>query len=209
MTALIWDLDGTLLDSYEAILDGIAETYDHYGLPFDRTSIRSYILQHSVQDLLDKAAAQYGLDAGEINAFRAQSLQEKNARIQLMEGAAEILAWAQDQGLDQFVYTHKGPNAYPILTELGIVDYFREIITTANGFARKPHPEAVDYLVDKYKLDRRQTYYIGDRTLDVDLADKSGIHSINFCDYKPDFNQKIKKLADIRQLLTHEKAGYD
>ena len=33
--AFIWDLDGTLLDSYEAILDGIAETYAHYSIDFD------------------------------------------------------------------------------------------------------------------------------------------------------------------------------
>lgn len=32
--ALIWDLDGTLLDSYDAILAGIKETYSHYGLFF-------------------------------------------------------------------------------------------------------------------------------------------------------------------------------
>ncbi len=29
----IWDLDGTLLDSYEAILAGIQETYQEYVLP--------------------------------------------------------------------------------------------------------------------------------------------------------------------------------
>ena len=33
--AFIWDLDGTLLDSYDAILAGIEETYTHYGLDFD------------------------------------------------------------------------------------------------------------------------------------------------------------------------------
>ena len=46
--AFIWDLDGTLLDSYDAILAGIEETYTHYGLDFDREVIRAYILQHSV-----------------------------------------------------------------------------------------------------------------------------------------------------------------
>ena len=96
MTALIWDLDGTLLDSYEAILDGLEETYAHYGLAFDRSQVRSYILQHSVQDLLERTAAQHGLDAAEMNTLRAQSLQEKNARIQLMDGAREILTWARD-----------------------------------------------------------------------------------------------------------------
>ena len=50
--AFIWDLDGTLLDSYDAILAGIEETYTHYGLDFDRASIHSYILKNSVQKLL-------------------------------------------------------------------------------------------------------------------------------------------------------------
>ena len=40
-TAFIWDLDGTLLDSYDAILAGIEETYAHYGLDFDREGIHS------------------------------------------------------------------------------------------------------------------------------------------------------------------------
>ena len=42
--AFIWDLDGTLLDSYDAILAGIEETYTHYGLDFDLENGSS--LQH-------------------------------------------------------------------------------------------------------------------------------------------------------------------
>ena len=38
--AFIWDLDGTLLDSYDAILAGLEETYATYQLPFDRASIK-------------------------------------------------------------------------------------------------------------------------------------------------------------------------
>ena len=40
--AFIWDLDGTLLDSYEAILDGIAETYTYYSLDFDREAVHAF-----------------------------------------------------------------------------------------------------------------------------------------------------------------------
>ena len=147
--AFIWDLDGTLLDSYDAILAGIEETYAHYGLDFDRASIHSYILKHSVQKLLEEVASEKDLDAAEMNVFRGASLKEKNAQVYLMEGAAEILAWAKEQGIAQFVYTHKGLNAHQILQDLGIHDYFTEIITTANGFERKPHPEGVDYLLKK------------------------------------------------------------
>jgi beta-phosphoglucomutase-like phosphatase (HAD superfamily) len=54
--AFIWDLDGTLLDSYEAILDGIAETYAHYSIDFDREAVYAFILNQSVQALLEEVA---------------------------------------------------------------------------------------------------------------------------------------------------------
>ena len=204
--AFIWDLDGTLLDSYEAILDGIAETYAHYSLGFDREAVHSFILQQSVQALLEEVAREHGLDAEEMNRYRASSLREKNAQVHLMLGARDILAWAKEEGIVQFVYTHKGKNAYPILEDLGVLSYFQEVVTTDNGFRRKPDPEGVDYLVDKYQLDRSETYYIGDRTLDVDLADNAGIVSINFLDYKPDVNHAIRHLDDIRLYFEEEKS---
>ena len=53
-TAFIWDLDGTLLDSYEAILAGIEETFAQFDIPYDKAEVRAFILQTSVQDLLEK-----------------------------------------------------------------------------------------------------------------------------------------------------------
>lgn len=50
--AFIWDLDGTLLDSYEAILAGLEETFSQFSIPYDKEKVRSYILKYSVQDLI-------------------------------------------------------------------------------------------------------------------------------------------------------------
>ena len=60
--------------------------------------------------------------------------------------------------------------------------------------------------MDKYQLDPSETYYIGDRTLDVDLADNAEIGSINFLDYKPDVNHAIQRLDDIRFYFEEEKS---
>ena len=200
-TAFIWDLDGTLLDSYEAILSGIEETFAQFSIPYDKEKMREFILKFSVQDLLEQVAEERNLDAEVLNQVRAQSLSEKNAQVVLMPGAREVLAWADEAGIQQFVYTHKGKNAYQILADLEILDYFTEIVTTANGFARKPDPEGVNYLVEKYQLDKTSTYYIGDRTLDVDVAFNSGIQSINFCDDRPNINHKIDYLLEIKQII--------
>ena len=199
-TAFIWDLDGTLLDSYEAILSGIEETYAQLSIPFDKEKVRAFILKYSVQDLLVQVAEERGLDVDRLNQVRAQSLAEKNAQVIWMPGAREVLAWANQKGIQQFVYTHKGDNALTILRDLGLDVYFTEILTSQSGFARKPSPEAAIYLLDKYGLNPQQTYYIGDRTLDIEFAQNSGIQSINFLASPATCNQQIEHLEDISSL---------
>lgn len=203
--AFIWDLDGTLLDSYDAILAGLEETYASYQLPFDRASIKDYILKHSVQDLLVEVAAEHQLDVTDLNLRRAESLAEKNAQVLLMEGARDVLSWAKDAGIEQFVYTHKGENALVILRDLGLEFFFTEILTSQSGFARKPNPEAAIYLMKKYGLHPEKIYYIGDRSLDIDFARNSQIQSINFLTSDYEGNHQMKTLRDIPSVLSLEK----
>ena len=203
--AFIWDLDGTLLDSYDAILAGLEETYAYYQLPFDRASIKDYILKYSVQDLLVVVAEEHQLDVTDLNQRRAESLAEKNAQVVLMEGARDVLSWAKDAGIEQFVYTHKGENALVILRDLDLESFFTEILTSQSGFARKPDPEAAMYLIEKYGLHPEKIYYIGDRSLDIDFARNSQIQSINFLTSDYEGNHQMKTLRDIPSVLSLEK----
>ena len=203
--AFIWDLDGTLLDSYDAILAGLEETYATYQLPFDRASIKDYILKHSVQDLLVAVAEEYHLDVTDLNRRRAESLAEKNAQVLLMDGARDVLSWGQEAGIEQFVYTHKGENAFVILRDLGLESFFTEILTSQSGFARKPDPDAAMYLIEKYGLHPEKIYYIGDRSLDIDFARNSQIQSINFLTSDYQGNHQMKTLRDIPSVLSLEK----
>ncbi|RXX22298.1 HAD family hydrolase [Streptococcus oralis] len=203
-TAFIWDLDGTLLDSYEAILSGIEETFCQFSILYDKEKVRDFILKYSVQDLLEKVAEDRNLDVEVLNQVRAQSLAEKNAQVVLKPGAREVLNWADQVGIRNFVYTHKGDNAFTILKDLGLESYFTEILTSQSGFSRKPSPEAATYLLDKYELNPRTTYYMGDRTLDVEFAQNSGIQSINFLESSYEGNQRIQALADIPYIFEDE-----
>ena len=204
-TSFIWDLDGTLLDSYEAILSEIEETFAQFSIPYDKEKVREFILKYSVQDLLVQVAEERKLDVEVLNQVRAQSLTEKNAQVVLMPGAREVLSWADQVGIQQFVYTHKGDNALTILRDLGLESYFTEILTSQSGFARKPSPEAAIYLLDKYQLNPDNTYYIGDRTLDVEFAQNSGIQSINFLESTYEGNHRIQALADISRFFKAER----
>ena len=59
MTAFIWDLDGTLIDSYEAIMEALEATYRAFDFQdWDKEAIHAYILKESVGQLLEKKAGE-------------------------------------------------------------------------------------------------------------------------------------------------------
>ncbi|MFR4204889.1 MAG: HAD family hydrolase [Lactococcus lactis] len=195
MTTFIWDLDGTLIDSYEVFLEALSESFANFNLPFDRETVYNFIKGQSVNALLKEQPVPFQ----EIKEDFTTNSTAKNDEIKLMVGAKAVLDWTQKEKIQNFIYTHKGKNAYDLLNQLEIFPYFLEIVTSENGFKRKPHPEAINYLLEKYKLNPEETYYIGDRILDIEAAHNSGIHSINFLSAKN--SQQINKLTDIIQIF--------
>jgi HAD superfamily hydrolase (TIGR01549 family) len=195
MTTFIWDLDGTLIDSYEVFLEALSESFANFNLPFDRETVYNFIKGQSVNALLKEQPVPFQ----EIKEDFTTNSTAKNDEIKLMVGAKAVLDWTQKEKIQNFIYTHKGKNAYDLLNQLEISPYFLEIVTSENGFKRKPHPEAINYLLEKYKLKPEETYYIGDRILDIEAAHNSGIYSINFLSAKN--SQQINKLTDIIQIF--------
>lgn len=121
-----------------------------------------------------------------------------------MEVALDILRWTEIKGIANFIYTHKSDNALGLIEKLGIRGYFTDIVTSSSGFLRKPNSEGLNYLIDKYHLSLENTYYIGDRSLDVEVANNTGIISINLT--KPDSksNINISKLTDIIEITRND-----
>lgn len=199
--AFIWDLDGTLIDSYEAIMEALEVVYAKYDLPFEPVAIRDFILAESVGALLDRVSSQYGLEAMSLKADFTAQQEKRDHLISLLPHARQALLWTQSKGIKNFMYTHKGQTTNQVLADLGIDGFFTEVLTAVSGFKRKPDPEAIDYLVDKYGLDREETYYIGDRKLDLEVAIRAGIKSINLTQSQSPINQPIKDLSEIRGLF--------
>lgn len=199
-TTFIWDFDGTLVESYTAILKALECLYNQQAWPFDAQTVSTQILDTSVGQLLEELADAYGGDARLLKARFMAEQEKRDHLIVLMPHAEEVLAQTASQGVHHFIYTHKGATTASVLVRLGIDQYFTQVVTAADGFARKPDPEAVNYLIDKYSLDRAKTYYIGDRSLDRDCALAAGITSINLTLPNSPGNTKISSLLDILDL---------
>ena len=119
------------------------------------------------------------------------------------KAAEETLERLRREGAVHFVYTHRGSSSESILERLGILDCFREVVTSLYGFAAKPSGEGVRYLLDKYGLDPAETWYVGDRTLDVYCAKDAAVRALLFL--APDScvsptGQEDRIIRDLREI---------
>lgn len=175
MTALIWDLDGTLLDSYKIIVPSTVETLGEYGVFMDAGEVHKYLIENSVKALFTKTAAERGLDAEELWRRYQVISTARDGEVTLTPGARETLEALSKLDTASFVYTHKGETARAVLDRLGIGKYFKFVLTAAMGLPRKPAPDGINWLIERFSLDRCRTFYIGDRRIDVECAESSGV----------------------------------
>ena len=172
MKALIWDLDGTLNDSYPRMVDCLYRVCKDFFIDTDKASINQYITQYSIGEWLSEYETNRDLMHAAFQAY----LEESEIPVPLIKDALAALQWGKEHGYAQFIYTHSPSTIKQRLESLQITSFFTEVITIDNGFAPKPNPQAYHYLNDKYHFDT--AYYIGDRTLDMDFAVNSGIKGV-------------------------------
>lgn len=172
---IIFDLDGTLVDSRDGIVAGMNFALQEVGLKVKSADeIGSYI-GTGVDDLVRKS-----LGAGNESLFeQTKTIFERyrldnpdNAR--LYPGVKEMLE--HFKGKRKIIITNrKREFAEPTMKSLGIYDYFEDIVGADDVACMKPSPCPLDYAMSKFKMDREKTMIVGDMYVDVLAGKKAGI----------------------------------
>ena len=124
-----------------------------------------------------------------------------------MKHAKEILEYLKSSGVNNYVYTHRGITTDTVLKNIDLYDYFIDFVTSLDDFKRKPDPEGLEYLINKYHLDKNHAYYVGDRKLDIECASNASIKSIMFIKpYSPGKptgkeDYVIRDLLEIKEII--------
>ena len=174
----IWDLDGTLLDSYGAIVSSLVTVARECGAHDSYEKIMKAVKLGAVSTYLKELGAEYGREYPLLYQRYREISHEKLEEITLIPGARETLEGLAGRGAKHYVYTHRGKSTESLLKRLALADYFGEIITFEQGFQPKPSGEGVAYLVQKHGLEKADTAYVGDRLLDVRCAKNAGVKAI-------------------------------
>lgn len=210
MSNYIFDVDGTLLDSYNGILESVMEVLNNNGYKMDKNLALEYILKYSVRDLLLKIEKENNI------SFKKTILEYKESRIKtqsnykFMPNALLMIDELSKMESKLFIFTHKGEYINQILKDYKIENKFIEVIHAFGpNFTRKPSSDSLNYLIDKYGLDKNETYYVGDRPIDIECANNSGIKSIfynsNNMDLLHNPTFRIKDLDEIIKIEEGQK----
>ena len=173
-----WDFDGTLLDSYPAMVRAFAAAAADYGVavPADR-ALR--LMKENLRHCCEVIGGENGIHADElIAAFRRHEQGELAQGLPPVAGIPETLEALYQRGVKHYVATHRDLQCRALLEKAGLGRYFSGYVTQEDGLPRKPAPDMLEHLMQKHSLDPEACVMIGDRPLDTEAGMNAGILSV-------------------------------
>ena len=171
--AAVFDLDGTLIDSTDAIVESFMHTFDVLEMP---RPPRDAVVK-SIGFTLEQQFEQFAtIDANECaRVYREYYATICCEKTFLLPGAAKSLRRFADAGITLgFASSKRRHFCEVILEHLGVLDYFATRLGPEDITHPKPHPEAVARSAEMQGVTPRELYFIGDTSFDVLAARAAG-----------------------------------
>ena len=206
---ILYDLDGTLVDTRRDIINSVRHALKTLGGP--------ELTDDEIKDCVGT-----GLHALIKQAFRTEDekLADRGSKLyrehykkhmldhtHLYAGAREFLEHFKDR--KQAVITNK-PNPYSsqILEALGVASYFIAILAGDNDLPFKPDPAAICHLMEETGVTVEEVLFVGDSPIDVQAARNAGVEVVTLShgfaseatlrEAKPD--HIVRDFAELRRL---------
>lgn len=179
MDLVIFDLDGTLIDSKLDLANAVNAARAHLGLPpIENELVYSYV-GDGAPVLIRRAL---GPEAGEEQIAKALQFFYDYYREHMLDhthlypGVREALDQLRQEGVKMAVLTNKPVRFSQALVEgLGLGGHFFRVYGGNSFEQKKPHPEGVEKLIAESGAARERTLMVGDSAVDVRTARNAGI----------------------------------
>jgi HAD superfamily hydrolase (TIGR01509 family) len=201
---IIWDVDGTLFDTYPAIAGAFRDALLTFGNDVGQETILS-LAKLSLDCCLETLAAECHLKEEALaRAFDAQYTKVTFADQPPFPGAKAVCESILAAGGRNVIVTHRGREGTAGLLEAhGMAPLFAGWITRDDGHPRKPDPAAFEAALRAYDLSRAETLAVGDREIDVLAGKAAGLRTCLFRgeDARTEADLSIHQLDDLLRYL--------
>ncbi len=180
--AIIFDLDGTLLNTLEDLQDSVNYAMGKKGYPKRSLEEVRCFVGNGVEKLIMRAVPEGTSKEDTLQALeifkRHYSVNSKN-KTKPYDRIKELLAALKQQGFKMAIVSNKFDAAVKELNR----EFFAEYIECAYGecesIRKKPNPDAVYKALEDLKVTKEQAVYVGDSDVDILTAKNSGLDCIS------------------------------
>lgn len=181
--AVVFDLDGTLIDSIPAVTEATNRVLADLGRPPLATAAVREMVGHGARATLVRALAASGggeRDEGLVSRcmerYLDAYLDDPAAATVIYPGVLEVLEDLTAAGVPLGICTNKpGPTTRPVLAALGLARYFKAVVTADDTPHRKPDGRHLLETLAAMEAAPACAAYVGDSETDVEAGRNAGL----------------------------------
>lgn len=182
-STVIFDLDGTLLDTLDDLWTAVNAALSAYGLPLrTREEVRAFV-GNGIAKLIERAVGDKNHPnlSGVLQAFKEYYGAHCKDKTLPYDGIMPLLEGLKARGVKTAVVSNKADFAVKVLAE----EYFQGLLSAAvgedeaAGIRKKPAPDSLLAVMEQLGADKASTVYVGDSEVDIQTAQNAGVPCIS------------------------------
>ena len=180
--AIIFDLDGTLLNTLEDLMDSVNFALRQFRMPERSLEQIRRSVGNGVRRLMELSVPErlQNPEFEEVfQAFQTHYTEHCNDKTQLYPGIDLLLQRLKARGVKMAIVSNKYHEAVQELKEMYFKEYLSVAIGEKEGVRKKPAPDTVIEALRELEITKEQAVYVGDSDVDLKTAANSGMDCLS------------------------------
>lgn len=172
---ILFDLDGTLIDSTEAILESFHNSYRLHERPSPDDEAIKALIGYPLDVMYTKLGVEEEMVWTFVTTYKEHYRKISKDKTMLLAYAREAIEEAATFARLGIVTTKTALYSRELLEHFGVMHYFEVLIGREDVENPKPHPEPIDKALRLMACSKERCWMIGDTRIDIEAAQNAGI----------------------------------
>ncbi|HEX8762741.1 MAG TPA: HAD family hydrolase [Candidatus Saccharimonadales bacterium] len=209
--AIIYDYDGTLMDTFSVIKDAYDHLSDLYNRPRPDEAYLRELLRHATPMPQIMETLYPGIPQADLFRENAKFFTDRISGVTTFQGVESLLIGVQERGVLQTIVTGGDKNVLSVMEHHDILKFFASVVHCDRVSFGKPHPEGILLALEECGVAPAEAIMVGDSPSDILAGKNAGVAvTVGFtgghatrADLKAaDADHIVDSIAEMDQLLT-------